>query len=138
MNENTHTATEGSKKARYRDSILPGMEINELLDALERAAIGNSFGSHDEQIQLIRAEIVARTGGNTNTASPAQALAKKYADRVQDAREAKIGSPEIRAAFAAQGELQNDPLFGCEEFMDELKKLDLGTWSELMVAEDED
>ena len=45
----------------YRDNVLPGMDIQQLMDALVNAFQMNQYGSHDVQIRLIRTEIAERT-----------------------------------------------------------------------------
>ena len=55
-----------SRRDNYRDRVLPAMSIDQLMDALQHAAAINSYGSHDDQINLIRGEIADRTHAEAN------------------------------------------------------------------------
>lgn len=50
---------EAARATRYANMI-KGWEILPLLEALESAAKANSYGSHVEQIAILRAEITSR------------------------------------------------------------------------------
>lgn len=45
---------------RYRQALAE-MTIDELLDELTRSVLQNTYGSHDEQIAMIRQAVHART-----------------------------------------------------------------------------
>ena len=55
-----------SKRDSYRDRVLPAMSTGELMDALQHAAASNSYGSHDDQVNLIRGEIADRIHAEVN------------------------------------------------------------------------
>lgn len=56
----TNTVKETPAAAKYREIIVPNMTHADLLDALLFSARQNSYGSHNEQIRIERAEILRR------------------------------------------------------------------------------
>jgi hypothetical protein len=57
MEKTTEARTAGA--ARYA-ALIVEKNIDWLMDALMRCAITNNYGSHDEQIAVLRAEIARR------------------------------------------------------------------------------
>ncbi len=60
--ERAERLAEQAAAARYRNAV-PDMRADDLLDALMRSAVANTYGSHTEQIAILRTELLARLAG---------------------------------------------------------------------------
>lgn len=55
--------TEQDKAIKYENEVLPNLDHIQLMDELENAARRNEYGSHTDQLALIRIEILRRIEG---------------------------------------------------------------------------
>jgi hypothetical protein len=59
MSKWTRDNVETYARERYVDAVTE-MQDDDLLDALQQATVSNSYGSHDDQIVILRSEILGR------------------------------------------------------------------------------
>ncbi len=57
--ERAERLAEQAAAARYRNAV-PDMRADDLLDAYAHATLANAYGSHDEQIKILRTELLSR------------------------------------------------------------------------------